>query len=59
MIDELIEVKPYNNISLLLTFTSCEQRILDINRLFSIQHHQLSETIKMRWKIMYDQGEFF
>lgn len=59
MIDELIEVKPYNNISLLLTFTSCEQRILDINRLFNIQHHHLSETIKMRWKIMYDQGEFF
>lgn len=41
MVDELIAVRPHNNTSLLLTFASSEQRVLDINRLFNIQHKHL------------------
>ncbi len=59
MVDELIEVKPHNNTSLLLMIASSEQRVLDINRLIIIQHNHLSEAIKKRWKIMYDKGDFF
>lgn len=57
--DLLVKVSPYNSTSLLLTFESGEQRVLDINRLFNFNDPHLSDAIKLRWKTMYDEGEFF
>lgn len=58
--DELIKAEDYNKTSILLTFESGEKRILDINHLFSIVNDpHLSDSIKQRWKIMYEAGDFF
>jgi hypothetical protein len=58
--DLLVKAEDYNSTSILLTFASGEQRVLDINHLFSIGNDpHLSDEIKQRWKIMYDKGDFF
>lgn len=58
--DLLVKADDYNKKSILLTFESGEQRVLDINRLFNISKDpHLSDEIKQRWKNMYDNGDFF
>jgi hypothetical protein len=58
--DLLVKVEDYNKTSILLSFESGEQRVLDINHLLHINNDpHLSDAIKQRWKIMYDKGDFF
>lgn len=58
--DVLVEAEDYNKTGILLTFASGEQRVLDINHIFNIGNDpHLSDAIKQRWKIMYDNGDFF
>lgn len=58
--DVLINAQDYNKTGILLTFESGEKRVLDINRLFAIpDDDHLSDAIKLRWKEMYERGDFF
>lgn len=58
--DLLVKAENYNKTSILLTFESGEQRVLDINHLFDIVGDpHLSDAVKQRWKKMYDEGDFF
>lgn len=58
--DLLVKAETYNETSILLTFESGEQRVLDINHLLNISGNpHLSDAIKQRWKLMFDNGDFF
>jgi hypothetical protein len=58
--DVLIKAEDYNKTSILLTFESGEQRVLDINHILTISNDShLSDSIKQRWKIMYEEDDFF
>lgn len=58
--DIIIKAENYNKTSILLTFKSGEQRVLDINWLFITWNDpHLSCAMKQRWKKMYDNGDFF
>lgn len=58
--DLLVKAENYNETSILLTFESGEQRVLDLNHLLNISGApHLSDAIKQRWKIMFDNGDFF
>lgn len=52
--DRLIKAEVYNETSILLTFESGEQRVLDLHHLLALENEpHLSEPIKQRWKNMW------
>lgn len=57
--DRLIKAEVYNETSILLTFESGEQRVLDLHHLLALENEShLSEPIKERWKTMWEEGGF-
>lgn len=53
---QAIDLKPLNDHQILIGFSNGEKRLFDLEYVMNCQ--EISETMKARWKIMVEKGNF-